>query len=278
MEIHSLGENEQNLENQSVTNCNRLDDSALKITAMKPAVKNEHRVNVFVNEKYEFSLDLAQVVDYKIKVGLILTREKLEELKHASEFGKLYQRTLEWVLTRPHSIKETRDYLTRKRYKREAENRQAARNLEKIKSETKEERKIRKALEEKYGNRLKTKELPIFSDDDIEKIIQLLIERKYLDDYNFTKYYLENKNAKKGSSLKKLKLELMKKGIDKTIIEEITTGDESPRSDEEEIQKIIAKKREKYDDEKLIQYLVRQGFDFQLARAAVSGTDSQNSA
>ena len=237
MEIHNLRENEQGSEGQLVTDCNQL-----KITALKPAVKNEHRVNIFVNEKYEFSLDLAQVVDYKIKVGTILTQEKLEELKHASEFGKLYQRTLEWALTRPHSVKETRDYLKRKRSKREAE------------------------------NRIKEKHIPIFSDDDIEKIIGLLIERKYLDDYNFAKYYLENKNVKKGASLRKLKLDLMKKGIDKAIVEEILAS-ENPRNDEEEIQKIIAKKREKYDDEKLIQYLVRQGFDFQLARAAVSETD-----
>lgn len=241
MEIHSLRD-DQAEENQLSADC-----SQLKITALKPAVKNQNRVNIFVNEKYEFSLDLAQVVDYKIKVGTILTQEKLEELKHASEFGKLYQRTLEWVLTRPHSTKEARDYLRRKRAKREAE------------------------------NCIKEKHVPIFSDDDIEKIIELLTERKYLDDYNFAKYYLENKNAKKGSSLKKLKLELMKKGIGRSIVEEILASDESLRSDEQEIQKIIAKKRKKYDDEKLIQYLVRQGFDFQLARAAVSETDSQNS-
>lgn len=246
--------------------------AGLKITAIKPAVKNENRANIFVNEKYEFSLDLAQVVDYKIKVGQILTVEKLEELKHLSEFGKLYQRTLEWVLTRPHSVKETRDYLTRKRFKRESDNRQALRNREKIAAETKEERAERKAREEKFGTHLKTKELPLFSDDDIEKIISRLVKNGYLNDYEFTKYYLENKNAKKGSSLKKLKLELMKKGIDKNLVEEILLS-ENPRSDEEEIQKIILKKRKKYDDEKLIQYLVRQGFDFQLAREAVSETD-----
>ncbi|MBQ6355191.1 RecX family transcriptional regulator [Candidatus Saccharibacteria bacterium] len=245
MEIHSLEENEHNR-------------SGLKITAIKPAVKNENRVNIFVNEEYAFSLDLAQVVDYKIKVGKNLSSEELDELKHASEFGKLYQRTLEWVLTRPHSEKETRDYLRHKRQKRETENRQAIRNRER----TKEER-------EKY--KLRTKELPLFSDDDIEKIITRLIEKGYLNDYEFAKYFLENRNAKKGTSIKKLKLELIKKGISQTVIDELLN--ENLRTDEEEIQKIIKKKRKKYDDEKLIQYLVRQGFDFQLARAAVSETD-----
>ena len=250
------------------------DAPELKVTAIKPAMRNERRVNIYIDEKYEFSLDLAQVVDYKLKVGQKLTSEKIEEYKHASEFGKLYQRTLEWILMRPRSIKETRDHLVSRRKKRELENRQAERNRERLKNETKEEREARKAREEKFGEktRLRTKESPLFSDDDIEKIISILIEKGYLDDYNFAKYYVENRNARKGTSVKKLRLELAKKGIENGIISELLDNS-TFRDDESEIQKIIAKKRRKYDDEKLIQYLVRQGFDYQLARAAVSETD-----
>ena len=234
---------------------NSPESRSLQITAIKPALKNEHRVNVFVNDSYEFSLDLAQVVDFKLKVGQTITTEKLNEYKHASEFGKLYQRTLEWVLSRPHSIKETRDYLNRKLKKRETENRQAVRN-----------RKRSKEDREKYH--LQTKELPLFSNDDIEKIVAQLIERDYLDDEKFAKTYLENRNARKGSSLKKLRLELIKKGIDSQIIDELLTN--NIRNDEEEIQKIIAKKRARYDDEKLTQYLLRQGFSYELVRQFVS--------
>ena len=84
------------------------------ITDLKQGARNQNRVNVFVNNEYMFSLDLTQVVDYKLKVGKVLSAEELMKLKKASEFGKLYQRTLEWVLTRPRSTKETRDYLIRK--------------------------------------------------------------------------------------------------------------------------------------------------------------------
>lgn len=240
------------------------DESAadhFRVTAIKPAVKNPNRANIFVNDDYEFSLDLAQVVDFKLKVGQVLTPEKITEYKHASEFGKLYQRTLEWVLMRPRSVKETRDHLNNRRKKREVENRQAVRNRER----SKEDR-------EKYH--LRTKELPLFSAADVDAVIAKLTEKGYLNDYNFAKYYLENKNARKGTSLKKLRLELMKKGIEQDIIEELCS--KNFRSDEEEIQKIIAKKRAKYDNEKLIQYLARQGFDFELAKQAVFGTDSQS--
>ena len=64
-------------------------------------------------------------------------------------------------------------------------------------------------------------------------------------------------------------MELIKKGITNDIIEQVLDA----RSDEEEIKKIISKKRSKYDDDRLIQYLVRQGFDYQLAQTLVRETD-----
>ena len=70
---------------------------------------------------------------------------------------------------------------------------------------------------------------------------------------------------KKGVSRKRLMMELMKKGISKDIIDGVLDG----RDDKEEILKIIVKKRDKYDDEKLIAYLCRQGFSYQLVRSLV---------
>ena len=86
----------------------------MKITNIKQGVKNPNRVNVFVDDEYSFSLDVTQVVDFRIKVGLEIDDNQLIEFKRASEFGKLYQRTLEWVLVRPRSVRETTQYLGRK--------------------------------------------------------------------------------------------------------------------------------------------------------------------
>ena len=207
--------------------------TSLKITDIKQGVKNENRVNVFVNSKYAFSLDISQVVDFRIKIGLEITEAQLEEYKRASEFGKLYQRTLEWVLTRPHSTQETKDYLYRKT------------------------RTISQKTQSPVNN------LTAISHD----IIERLTMKGYLNDEKFAKYYVENRFVKKGISKKRLKLELMKKGVDRTIIDEVLS--ENSRNDEEEIKKIILKKRARYDDEKLVNYLVRQGFDFELARNLV---------
>lgn len=220
------------------------------ITNLKQGVKNPNRVNVFVDGKFEFSLDITQVVDYKLKVGKELTAREFDELKKASEFGKLYQRALEWVLVRPRSIKETRDYLYKK--------------LRLSASDAFPRARL-------YGARsfLVAPAGATNSSADNSELIDTIVERlkakKYLDDRRFAEFWVENRFVKKGVSRKRLQMELMKKGISREIIDEVLNA----RNDEEEILKIIVKKRTKYTDEKLIQYLCRQGFSYELVRNLV---------
>ena len=236
------------LKDFEVQACGENEDNVLKITNMKQGVKNPNRVTVFVNDKYAFSLDVAQVVDLGVKVGQKISEERLAELKNASEFGKLYQRTLEWALIRPRSIKETKDYLYRK-----------------LKMSFSE----RSSRPSSRGSSLRPRSNCGCSSEDILEfsggIISRLCEKGYLDDERFAEWYVENRFVKKGISKKRLKMELVKKGVASDIVEEVLTK----RNDEEELLKIIAKKRNKYDDEKLINYLCRQGFEFQLVQNLV---------
>jgi regulatory protein len=87
----------------------------LKITKITEQVKNPNRVSVFVDGKYSFSLSLDQLLDLRIKVGDELDEARLKELIKLSQVGKLKMRTLEWLMIRPHSAKELRDYLKRKK-------------------------------------------------------------------------------------------------------------------------------------------------------------------
>ena len=228
-----------------------MEKSRLIITNLRQGVKNPNRVNVFVNSKYALSLDVAQVVDLGVKVGLEISEDELEEFKKASEYVKLYQRTLEWVLVRPRSVRETRDYLSKKLKTSSSDSLLRAR---------------------RYGAQSLVP-LPVGrvqSSEDIlelsENIIQKLLDKKYLDDYKFAEWYVENRFVKKGISKKRLKIELMKKGVAREIVDEVIDD----RDDEEEIRKVIAKKRAKYDDEKLMGYLVRQGFSYDLVKQVLS--------
>ena len=87
----------------------------MKITAIKAQVRSESRVSVFLDDKYSFSLTLDQLLDEKIKKGDEVDEPRLKNLKRLSDEGKLKQRTLEWVMGRPHSTREFRDYLYRKK-------------------------------------------------------------------------------------------------------------------------------------------------------------------
>ena len=196
----------------------------LKITDLKQGLKNPERVNVYVNSKFAFSLDVSQVVELGVKVGRVIDKDELEQFKSASEFGKLYQRALEWTLLRPRSERELSDYLRKKVYE--------------------------KGLGQGF----------------IEDVICRLKDNGYVDDRRFSEYYVENRFVKKGISRKRLRMELMKKGICAAVVDEVLNG----RNDEDEIRKIVAKKRGKYDNEKLMAYLCRQGFSYELVREIVS--------
>jgi regulatory protein len=87
----------------------------MKITQIKQQVKNPDRVSVFVDGKYSFSLTLDQLLEQKIKKDTELDEQRLSLLKKLSDEGKLRARALEWVLGRPHSVREFRDYLFRKK-------------------------------------------------------------------------------------------------------------------------------------------------------------------
>lgn len=218
------------------------------VTKLTPGVKDPNRVNVFLDGHFAFSLDVTQVIELGVKVRQQITPERLVELQKASEFGKLYQRSLEWVLTRPHSVRETRDYLRRRQIKRRQLNRQ-------------------RVHEEK-------KPLAEFEDEMLKLVLERLIEKKYLNDQKFAEFYIENRYVRKGISHKRLRMELQKKGVAADIISAAMLKIE--RNEDEEIMKVIAKKRRKYNDFQLVGYLVRQGFNFNQAKNAVEVYNAQN--
>ena len=208
-----------------------------RVTDIKEAVRTQNRVIIYVDQKFFCSLDISQVVDFGVKIGKQLSDSDLAELKRASDFGKLYSRALEYVFSRPHSSKEIRDYLKRKTLSR------------KIRVKNRKTGEYQTKVKEGYDATL------------VPLVLDRLMERGYIDDTKFAAFWVENHNARKGSSLKKLRQELQQKGVSASIIDEALS--DSDRDDISELQKIIAKKAARYpDQQKFIQYLVRQGFSY----------------
>jgi regulatory protein len=97
----------------------------------------------------------------------------------------------------------------------------------------------------------------------IEKILNALSDRGYLDDEKFARAWVENRRLLKNTSKRRLMLELQQKRISSEIISLVLEEDET---DEHQVLKeVIAKKstQSRYQDEqKLIAYLLRQGFNY----------------
>lgn len=215
----------------------------MKITSISAQKRDKDRVNVSVDGKYRLSLDVFQLVDLGIKIGKEYTEAELVALEEESQFGKLYMRALGYCLMRPHSQRELKDYLYRKT--RDTRTKEGA---------------VRKgvsvALTERVFDRLQTK--------------------GYIDDEKFAAYWIENRNLRKGSSKRKLSAELGVKGVDRSIIERYLG--ETDRDDMTELQKIIDKKRPRYNDEqKFMSYLARQGFSYDDIKTALKSNDFEES-
>lgn len=211
----------------------------MKITSISVQQRDKNRVNVSVDGKYKFSLDLSQVVELGIKIGNEYSETELASLENESQFGKLYMRALEYSLMRPHSEKELSDYLYRK---------------------TRDTRTKTGSIKKGVSKEL------------TERVFKRITEKGYVNDLSFAKYWVENRQLRKGISRRKLQAELAGKGVNRSIVDTLLS--ETERSDEEEIKKIILKKANKYDDEqKLIAYLARQGFSYDDIKEALSKSD-----
>ncbi len=197
-----------------------------------------------VDGKFRFSLDISQITDLKIKTGNEYSDTELDELETESQFGKLYGRALEYCLMRPHSAREVRDYL------------------------------YRKTLTKKYKSKHtgEIKERPGVSKVVTERVFERLVIKGYIDDEKFARFWVENRNLRKGVSRRKLEQELSTKGVDRAVIAVALSDTE--RNDGDELSKVIAKKINKYDSqEKLIAYLMRRGFNYDDVKQALSEQD-----
>jgi len=211
--------------------------SSHRITDIKEAIRDKNRVNIYIDNKYFCSLDISQVVDLGVKIGRELSDAELSDLRRGSDFGKFYTCALEYVFLRPHSIQEIHDYLKRKTLSK------------KIRVKNRRTGEYQTKVREGYDASL------------VPLVLERLDQRGYLDDRRFAELWVENRSTKKGISRKKLRNELTAKGVSSQIIEEVFNNDS--RNEREELRKVIARKSARYDDQqKLIQYLMRQGFNY----------------
>jgi regulatory protein len=195
------------------------------ITAIKAQVKNPHRVSIFVDGKYTFSLSLDELLDTKLKNGQELTSPELKKLQQLSSDGKLRMRAFEWLMIRPRSARELTDYLRKKQA----------------------------------------------GDELIQRILGDAQQRNYQNDIAFAKWWVEQRRVGKQRSARYITQELASKGVAREISSEVLSENET--SDIDTLRILVIKKRRsaRYaDDQKLIEYLARQGYSFSLIKEVLA--------
>ena len=84
------------------------------ITSIKQQ-KDKNRVNVYLDDKFGFGIDLDNFVLLHLKVNQELTEAEVTEVVKKAEFQKTLDKLLKFAMMRPRSEKEIDEYLKRKK-------------------------------------------------------------------------------------------------------------------------------------------------------------------
>lgn len=107
-----------------------------------------------------------------------------------------------------------------------------------------------------------------FSNQIINRVVKKLTELKFLNDEEFAKMWIEERQRTRGKSKFALKLELLNKGLDEDMFEPLLKGAED---DFETAKTLFEKKKEKFANlskfefkKKMSGFLQRKGFSFEV--------------
>jgi regulatory protein len=99
-------------------------------------------------------------------------------------------------------------------------------------------------------------------------ILNKLSESGLVDDEAFARAWVNNRRLLKSVSQRRLIQELRAKRVDSAVIDKVLAEDEV--SDLDSLKQLVAKKRDRYkDDQKFMQYLARQGYNYSDIKQAL---------
>ena len=117
--------------------------------------------------------------------------------------------------------------------------------------------------------RQKCKRLKL-SEDYTDDVINYLVEAGYLDDKNYAQKYVENVMRLKNSSRSEIKTDLMRRGVDSDIIDDVIDNEEVYEFENTSCD-ILAEKKFKTTDDilKVKKYLLSKGYSYDAVSKAI---------
>ena len=229
----------------------------VKITKLSFQQKNPEYVNVFIDDKFDFSVSINLLIKAGLKKGDEVSEIDLRAIKSESKWQKWIEKCLNYISIRPRSKKEIREYIKSKLFK--------YKRLGILENYSLEE------LEE--GASDEKKSLGVRDSDELsDSIIRYLEERNYLNDVEFACFLIrERTRSSNPRGENYIKSELISKGVDVNEIKiAFATLRELEEFDEGVTLKIAVDKaiarysrlEKKELKNKAYSYLQRRGFNF----------------
>src|SRR3989344_3776856 len=112
----------------------------------------------------------------------------------------------------------------------------------------------------------------------IQQVIKRLKEKKFLDDTEFAKLWIEQRQMLKGKSKFVIKQELIAKGVAKEIIDDVL--EKFSQTDLEAAKNLFEKKKRRFShyvgreyEKKVSEFLQRKGFSWDIVKKILQGKD-----
>ena len=197
-----------------------------EITAITPQVKDKTRCNIYVDGRFCCGLTLEATVKNRLRVGQIVSQERLSEIQLESEKNTAFDKALTHLSATRKTEKQIREYLQGKGY----------------------------------------------LDGVIDYAVEKLRGYNFLNDEEYAEAYVECAAKRKGGRL--IRMELRGKGVSDAEIDAAMNGlDEETQT--QAAKTILGKyMRGKVADAQTLQkayrYLMGKGFDYEVAKAALS--------
>ncbi|MBD3280369.1 hypothetical protein GF389_02500 [Candidatus Dojkabacteria bacterium] len=202
--------------------------------------KKSNRINIDLDEEFGFSVEEASLTKFNLYTGKDITKDEVEQIIEQDKKEYLYNKAIEYLARRPRSKDEMYSY-----------------------------------LEEKASRRYKRK-----FENAIQKSIEALEKRGYLNDAEFAEWYGNTRLNQKKYSIYQIRSELGSKfGVDKRTCDQVLEKLDAQKRELEGIANLVNKKygqyKAKYKDkktakDKMVGYLSAKGFKWDQIKKVLS--------
>ncbi len=111
-----------------------------------------------------------------------------------------------------------------------------------------------------------------YEKETIDQTLDRLSKAGFVNDLNFAKAWVDNRRLLKSVSKRRLTQELRQKRVSNDVIEQVLSEDEA--DERQVLRELVERKRARYPDKlKFMQYLSRQGFNYDDIKSVIDNKD-----